>query len=519
MSSEHSSNSVYGTDSIPEFLESSQPINLENNDTVELYSSSSSIDVTASQTEAEASKSEDEKNKSKLARTESIKSLWSTSDASLTNTHNKNEISSDDHTTYHKSKILPNEASPFIYDGRIITYNEGRGVQYKTPLVLGSRKLAGRKGECGYHATHLVFDPTSGSLAAGCDVDNGWTKLPNFSLITGIGNTAELDASFVSGSHNKIKLEMLPVSSNKTEKYCLIPPSCSIVGGSHNTIANTSACQHTSAIIGSHGVSIKDSETTVVLGMKSAPGQHPFHGFHESTITRNLYSLGHTHIGPLLSSDLPKDTVLSANGDAYINGNLSVTGHVNSESATFETIFAATGSFQHISASNIDQYSIFVEGISGNTGITGSDIVITRGDGVNIVYANPAPGDIRIKLGSGDNPTFESNRQLVVKDVSLEFGPGSSHNVYVWVPNGIRIEHYKINGGSYGMTASEAGIYVINSSGGSVTLRYMAPLFPGALPTWTIENQLLGNPRLLNSTGIRFVPASDDNRYSLLRRN
>ncbi|CAH6419995.1 Hypothetical protein HVR_LOCUS1051 [uncultured virus] len=545
MSLEQSSNSVYGNDSIPEISEPPHLASAPDKDHTELYSSGSSIDLSSGQSEAEANKSSNESDRSHLAKTESIKSLWSTSDASWGNfsAHDEKSHKDEKHDEGHNSenckichdpKIIPNDVSPFAYDGRSVRYNVERGVEYRTPLILGSRKAVGNKGECGYHASHFIFDPASGTLAAGYDVDNGWVKLPNFSLITGIGNSANLDASFISGSHNKIKLENLSKLDANTDEYCLIPPSCAIVGGSHNTIANNSACQYSSTIVASHGITVQDSEATVVLGMKSNPGQGPFIGYNEATITRNLYSLGRSHVGPLLTSTLPVGTVFSTNGDVYIGGNLSVTGHINSESATFETVVAGTASFQNISSSNIVQNSIYVEGISGGTGQTGQtgitgitgpfvDITVTRGDGVNIVYANPAPGPIRIQLGTTASSTFESNRQLIIKDVSLEFGPGSSHNVYVWVPAGIRIEYYTNSvtgstGPTYGMTASEGGIYILNTSGGSVTFRYVAPLIPGALPTWIIENQLVGNSRLLVSTGFRFIPANEGNRSLLLRR-
>lgn len=518
MSFKQSSNSLYGNDSVNEIPDSLISEDSNNNKLNEIDSSGSSIDLSVSKSDTDINSLESSDSKELIETNSSpeiAESLWtasnvSSNDSFINNKHKKHENCK----SCNEPNVLPSKVSPFVYDGRSIRYNSERGVEYKTPVIFGSRKITGTEDQCGYHASHFIFDPSSGSLAAGYDIDNGWSKLPNFSLITGVGNSSDLDASFVSGSHNKIKLAALTSGSNNDE---FVPPSCSIIGGSNNIIANNSASKSSSSIISSHGVNVHDSEATVVLGMIARENEAPFTKFKESTITRNLYSFGHSHVGPLFTHLSPADTIFSVNGDSYIEGNLSVTGHINSDSATIRTLVATNASFQNISASNVSQNSVYLEGISGNTGI---DITLIKGDGVNVIYANPAPGDVRIQLGTSTNPAFESNRQLLIKDASLEFGPGSSNNIYVWTPAGIRIEYYGtgITGGIYGMTASEGGIYILNTSGGSVTFRYLNSVIPGSLPTWVIENQLIGNSRLLPSTGVRFTPTDDNNKTLLLRR-
>lgn len=540
MSSEQASNSIYGIDSVGEFSESPIIETLITKESDALYSSGSSIELSGIQSEAEASNSVEEINQDQIAKTDSIKSLWSTPEGSHPHKYDDYEYEFKDEDDLHncncnhgdckREHILPSNVSPFVDDGHVVRYNVERGVDYHTPFIIGSRKLVGKDNECGYHPSHLVFDPKSGTLAVGYDVSNGWAKLPNFSLITGLGNSAELDASFISGSHNKIKLEMrlrspTDVTASKKDEYCLLPPSCAIIGGTHNSITNTSHGHYSAAIIASSGIEVEDCEETVILGMKLLHGQEPFKGHKESTFARNLYGLGKVHAGPLSSDS--DDEVLYVNGDAFINGNLGVTGNINAHSASFNTI----------NANNITQTNQYFEGISGSTGV---DFSLSEGDGINVIYANPVGGDIRIELGPTAGYTFESNRSITIKDVTLEFAQGSSYNVYICVPTGVRIEHYGTGifnstmdpaltqsldlkaggtGGMYGLTASENGTYVLNTSGGSVTFQYVSPLIVGALPTWVIQSQLVGNPRLLQSTGITFIAATNNARARLLRRN
>lgn len=335
------------------------------------------------------------------------------------------------------------------------------------------------------------------------------------SLLVGEGNSTELAAAIVSGFKNKIKHgHGLGSSISEDEedggyegKKCHIPTGCAIIGGDRNTINNTSRCRYCSVVVASSQVFLDDCENTVVLGLKGGPGQPPFSHYREATIARNLYALDRLHVGPELHLG-PRNTVADINGNAYINGDLKVKGHLDTDSASFVTLAVEKANFQSLSAANIAHHSIFVEGSSETANVS-----IVRGDGINVVYANPSRGDIRIQLGREPNPSFEANRQLTVKDVSLEFGSGSSHNIYLWVPNRVRIEHY----GNTGITVSDGGTYVLNSSGGAVTLRYASSFLPGALPTWVIENQLVGNPRILGSTGFKFAPADNGAREKLLR--
>lgn len=171
-------------------------------------------------------------------------------------------------------------------------------------------------------------------------------------------------------------------------------------------------------------------------------------------------------------------------------------------------------------ANHVDQDSAYVEGSAGLDGHI-TKWKLERGDGVDVIYVNPIHGQVHIQLGSSTDPYFERNRTITIKDVTPEFAIGASHNIYISVPPTkleypTRIEHYANCTNGTCVIASNDGAYALNSGGGAVTFRYMNSPIPGSLPTWVIQNQFIGNPRLLTSTGITFVPASCTNRQRVI---
>ena len=63
------------------------------------------------------------------------------------------------------------------------------------------------------------------------------------------------------------------------------------------------------------------------------------------------------------------------------------------------------------------------------------------------------------------------------------------------------------------LTVATNSAYLLNTSGGSVTFRYMVPTGIGGHATWTIDSQFQGNPRILHGT---FIAASDEKRVKIL---
>lgn len=467
MSSENS-HSIYGSNSISDISGIDQSKSYTGNGKSEIVSSDSSLNLSDSESMTKPEIPIKDTKYHSMAKTESIKSIWSALD--MTSKSCSDSSSSESYDCDEKN------TKPFVFDGRVIRYNLKHHLDYNTPVVFGSSKASGHKEKHGYNPSHFVFDPKTGSAAFGYEVNGGWKNLANYSLITGLGNSCKLDAGFISGANNSIDLELLD-NLNKSKKnnkngYCLLPPACAIIGGNHNNITNTSSCHYSSAIIASSNVKLRNCEETVVLGVKFTSDEKPLEGLKETAVVRNINVLNNA----------------SVNGDLFVDGT--------------------------IDANNIQQNSYVVIGATG-----GDNITISPQDGINVVYADATQGDVGVMLGNtGD--VFESNRVITIKDATLEFSMGTSHNVFIGVPQGTRIETYlpmgngTDNNGYVGLTAADGGIYKLNSSGGSVTFRYFNqnPI-PGALPTWVIESQFIGNPRLL---GMSFVSSDKEIRAKLL---
>lgn len=520
MSKVQPSISAYGTDSSLNYSESPLSSEATTRGPSMLSSDGSSIDLTDRQSETTSSDSIADDVGSVSAKTDSVKSLWSMGDSS-------SGVGDDISNSKPSRHFVPNEASPFVYDGNVIRYNTERGVDYTTPVLFGSRKTYGFNGKHGYRSSHFIFDPALGTLAAGFDINNGWQNLPKFSLISGFGNVSDIDASILSGSHNKILLELLPKQSD--DVHCVSPSSCAIIGGSNNTITNTSGGQFSSTIIASSGMHLTNCNETVVLAMKSQPGETPLSGLNESTVTRNLYGLNRIHAGYFDDKVIPPGTVFHTNGNSLFSGNIKVSGTLDAEEAYVKIL----------KAGHIVQHDRYVKGHeqNGPTGNLEPNLIIKKGDGVDIVYANPIPGIVYIQLGTPNDSVFESNRTIVIKDVTMEFGATSSNNIIIYIPQisntgptagsspypkpGLaRMEFYTPTTSGLAIATNEFSPvgYVLNTVAGSVTLRYIPSLEPGALSTWAIENQFIGNSRISPATGLTFIPASDCTRSKIIRK-
>ena len=540
--------SVYDTDSSLNCSDSRGFSDEIKSDMSSLYSSGSFLDVTGTQSEVDSGDSILEISEGISARTDSIKSLWSSADSS--------GIKGDDISECRQSQhYLTNDASPFIYDGRLIRYNTDRGINYDTPILFGSRKLTGEDTKYGYRASHLIFDPKHGTLAAGHDVNNQWSELPKYSLIGGLGNVSQLDGSLMSGSNNRILKLLQDQNNNQREHY---PSSCAVIAGSNNSIENNSYDHSCDAIIGSSGMHVNNCNETVVLGMKSRPGEAPISNLNEAVVTRNMYCTDHVHAGPLSNEVVPVGNALNVNGNSTFLGDINVKGStqianisvenvnvsdtVKSDKVITRSIHGEHASFTDLDAKYIVQNERYAVGVNtgptgGPSGQTGPTLIIRRGDGVNIVYANPVAGPVYIQLGTPEESSFERNRVIVVKDVTLENAATSSNNVTIYIPSvGIsgptagtgtypqpgvaQMEYYNQTNSALAV-ANNAGApvgYVLNTVNGSVTLRYVSPLQPGSLATWTIENQFIGNPRANSATGLTFIPASTRTRSKLIRQ-
>lgn len=240
-------------------------------------------------------------------------------------------------------------------------------------------------------------------------------------------------------------------------------------------------------------------DKVVVLGVNAPKGSAPFTNLSNATVTQNLYALAHLTAGPIPEGVRPSTEALYVNGDAFFPRTL------RADTVITDSLVAQTATVSHITSGG--RY------LAGSGGATGTTIIIRPGDNVDILYVNTIGGKITIQLGESGADVFHPNQKLVIKDVNPEFGGEPSYNANIVVPpQGVRIEHYN---GSRIVANTGAG-YALNTGGGSVTFRYSNFGLPGSLPTWVIESQLVGNPRIVPTALPAIGPASAQLRARVL---
>jgi hypothetical protein len=137
-----------------------------------------------------------------------------------------------------------------------------------------------------------------------------------------------------------------------------------------------------------------------------------------------------------------------------------------------------------------------------------------------ILYVNSINGPVVIILGSKDGcVNFRPNQTIVIKDISLNYNEGSSYNIYITVPKAchkedqLYIQHYNSD---CKLKVSANGVYILNTSGGSVTFRYYNSCLLDGHNAFNIENQFIGNQRVIPGTGIVFNMANEKQAQNLL---
>jgi hypothetical protein len=132
------------------------------------------------------------------------------------------------------------------------------------------------------------------------------------------------------------------------------------------------------------------------------------------------------------------------------------------------------------------------------TGATEAVITLLKGDGVEVIYADPSLCPVQIRLGTPESPNFEEDRRITIKDVSLLGSITTSpYNVTVSVPTQsiTALESLTpidvFSGRQYLTFAKKES--VITTIGGSLTYRYL--IHPKLGPAWVLESYVIGNPR------------------------
>ena len=361
-------------------------------------------------------------------------------------------------TTTNSTTPQDNTNTPFILRNNIIRYNIEQGVKLKTNVLFGSKTTSANNGN-GFRATHLLYNATIGSLAFGRNINNQWSKMGRFSLVTGYNNMTTNESSFISGINNKIINTNFKQYQNDDDNIDNLS-SCAIMGD-NNTITDSKSC----AIIASSNVNINNGTNTVVLGMnKTSLDTIPLN-LKETTITRNLFSIGKLFAGPILYPFITDD-VLIVNGSAGINTDLNVKNNINCN---------------NLNSNNITIHSKFL-----NTTAGGISETILPTDNTNIIYGNPSTADINIYLGNTGAYEFQDSRSITIKDVSIVNHNKNIFNIYIWAPSPICIETYD----NYGLVYYPNRGYIINTAGGCVSFTYF-----GTTKCWVITNQFIGNIR------------------------
>ena len=136
-----------------------------------------------------------------------------------------------------------------------------------------------------------------------------------------------------------------------------------------------------------------------------------------------------------------------------------------------------------------------------------------------IIYVNSIKGAVTINLpGSGFN--LQSNSVVIIKDVSLNFSSNSTYDIFIGVNNigkipsqNVYIEHYSNNQ----LVQSIDHKYILNTVSGSVTFRYVPPLIVGGHGVWMIQDQFIGNVRIVPNI-VKIETVANDVRDLILNK-
>lgn len=350
--------------------------------------------------------------------------------------------------------------------------------------------------------TNIIVKPTETKFPAESpDLPDLSSASENYSSVRGNAIKPTLDPhDLAAPGHTPYKVR--PRYPNKERK------SLSRVHKSEKRVNPRENAYSTTAKIGCSNIKMNNNEHTVFLGVDGNNKRIEFTGFKEATVTPNLYALNKIHIGRSKKGLSINHLPFYVNGDSVLDGNLKVNGNIDGESGTFNHITASTATINtlHVQKFTPVITDKYVEGNNGTTVFT-----VLPKDGIDVIYINPIRGPVAIQLGSEMNYVFEANRVITFQDVTPIFPGGSSHNATISVPTGnVKLEYY---GGTGGMQAGTGGTYILGTSGGAVTYRYVT--IPGTYPTWLIQSQNQGNARL--TTSPVFIPASEQLRANILR--
>lgn len=214
----------------------------------------------------------------------------------------------------------------------------------------------------------------------------------------------------------------------------------------------------------------------------------------QSTIKHAPLVLGATKLKNVQGADEMKGKVaLAVHGDIYVSGQIY------------------TGNYKSTHIHSDNKINLNEKHYIESTP-TATYYYVNPKEHSNILYVSAINGPVYVVLGSkkGD-VSFKENQEITIKDTSLCYNQGSSYNIFITVPNGnTGIEHYGVD---CKLKVSNAGTYILNTSNGAVTFRYMH----ATRPCWLIETQFIGNTRVLPGTGLKFNQVNPQNIKYLMK--
>jgi hypothetical protein len=388
-------------------------------------------------------------------------------------------------------------------------------------------------------------------LTTGTDVDLGWDKLGANSLVTGLGNQATAPASLVSGTYNKI----FDLNKSRVGGSAILGGVRNTLQFSYQVEDGRSG----STIIGSSGVFALNCSNSVFLGLRLAPGVAPFDGLDNTTVVQDLQTLGEARMGgdirangsvycaDIYALGAPSQgqtkTTADIGGtiyaktldveDAQVTGDIFTTNifagiptqqrlQAKASGGLFGQTLDVKEAKAEIAVYGGDIYAVGITPASNSSKLEGSSKpeggfygktlnveVATIGSNVtptpvlidsNLVIEGGNPGtydvaplnqNVTILLDS-TQAGFVNGQTISFKDITQVFQPTTPFNVLISVNNDVYIETYDAIGQ---LQLVQNGTYTLNTTGGAVTLRYVAAPILGAKSSWVITNQFSGRDR------------------------
>lgn len=401
------------------------------------------------------------------------------------------------HKTMSSSSSVPKcSQNPFIYKDGVVRYDRScAGIPYSTQLLLGARYRDAR-------SFYLFWDPVSSTLTTGLNIqiiDSTPAGTPPINVVA----LASQDVSAIRVNTGNSRVAFLASRNMIVEngKNVLV---AGLELSEPFTLSNFENSIVTGNLVTSQKIRIGS-----LIDQGSSFTPPPTCGPSYSLLRSRLgsYRCERTAIAARArelegsSADCCEQSAQqSLDFIAEIYGNTRIRNFLNVD----KTIYAGSVLAEDTVSGKLGSFSQTISGsyVGGIEELPASTIVrrISGGYRESVIEVAPINNSVIIILDSTIVPFF-SGTSLTIKDITQKYYPNTTHNVSIQVSPGVFIETYDDDGN---LIRVNGGTYILDTTGGSVTFTYSAPLIAeGELPppdpylVWEITNQFKGNPRLL----------------------